>query len=151
MRIIMVILSVIWGILTISCIKDNDRCGDFEWDPVSGCIGPSMSTDSEKDAGVVPDVDGGDELDNDTSDSVPILGELCESDADCAVYNANYCNTAADDPFCTLKDCSNLPNGCPAEGYFCCVTIDPNWYPDHCMPPSVPMDLRPVLCSKIIE
>jgi hypothetical protein len=88
-------------------------------------------------------VDGG--IDSEDSPPPPILGEPCQSDADCAVYNADYCNLAATDPFCSLKDCMELPDGCPT-GFSCCVSPSPEWFLDHCMPSDIYEEIKEMLC-----
>jgi hypothetical protein len=151
MRPFMVILSIICCVLPISCIQGDDRCGNLISDKSLGtCLRPFESTDADtgakKDGGVA---DGGGDSDSDgdgdSESPPPVLGESCSSDAECAVYNANYCNLAATPPFCTLRDCTAPQNRCPA-GYDCCVSPTPDWYPDHCMPSDIYEVMKEQLC-----
>jgi hypothetical protein len=143
MRPTIVTLFILEMILSVSCMLDDNRCGSFEWDPISeNCIQKfdTGGSDSEPNDGGV--IDGGE----DSEDSSPIImGQPCQSDAECDEYNTNYCNLAADEPFCTFKDCTALPDGCPS-GYSCCVSISPDWYPDHCMQEEIYEQVKELLC-----
>lgn len=143
MRPMIVILITLWLVLSTSCLDNNNRCGKLKFDQsTTYCVRPFDSTDpgpgDDKDGG---DADGG----GDSEAPSPVLGASCTSDAECAVYNANYCNLAASEPFCTLSDCTALPDGCPS-GYDCCVSISPDWYPDHCMPSATYAVMKENLC-----
>jgi hypothetical protein len=148
MRLFMVILSIICSVLPISCIKGNDdRCGNLVYDEeLASCLRPFESTDADtsakEDGGVV---DAGGSSDSENESPPPILGEPCASDAECVVYNANYCNLAATPTFCTLKDCTTPQYHCPAD-YECCVSPTPDWYPDHCMPSDIYEVMKEQLC-----
>ena len=113
----------------IGCsIDDGDRCPDGyhydpeglaclvcaedeTWDPVNyACVGTS---DSDS------DVDAGDDGGPPTG-----LGEPCDSDEDCAEYEASMCaiNPLTEEGvYCTLEDCT--PADCP-EGWQCCDCLD---------------------------
>jgi hypothetical protein len=128
MRAMMTILCTVWAVALISCIDDDDRCGDLEWQEANlWCQG---ATDTSV-------VDTGTGAGTDTAtDSMPapILGEACNSDADCTQYNADYCLIAPQGGnFCTLKNCSATPDNCP-DGYTCCVMSPDSGFVTHCMP-----------------
>lgn len=122
MRVITTILCTVWAVALISCIDDDDRCGDLKWDETNRwCAGEIDTTPAVVDTAT-------------DSGSAPVLGEVCNSDADCAQYNANYCLLATgQDNFCTLKNCSTTPNNCPS-GYTCCGQPPGTAYETHCMP-----------------
>jgi len=130
-------LIVVLGCLSIaiSCVDADDRCGDYEWNPA-------------KRACHIPDdtVASGNDTESD-SDLTPQMAAPCDADADCAQYNTDYCLIVAPDPgFCTLKNCTSLPNGCPT-GYVCCVSVFTNMFVDHCMPEDAFDELGGTLCA----
>ncbi len=104
-------------IVAVGCELDpDDRCQDgFYWDEdVLSCR--LVEVDTEPDAG--PDPDAGTDTDTNTTSGI---GTQCYSDADCADFEANYCQLHPLEPenpgVCTFKDC--LPGECPT-GYLCC-------------------------------
>ena len=141
MRAIMTILCTVWAVALISCIDDDDRCGDLKWDETNRwCAGEidTSALDTGTGAGTDTATDSG---------PPPVLGEVCNSDADCAKYNANYCLLATGrDNFCTLKNCSATPNNCPS-GYTCCGQPPGTAYETHCMPNEIYNEMGAQLCQ----
>ncbi len=124
----------------LSCIDDEDRCSDGQTlDSFWGACVEETPPEPAADAGDTPD--GGD------TGGEAVLGEACEADEDCAVYNADYCLILPSDTkgFCSLKDCSNDPDDCPS-GYACCIAPDDAFYPTHCMAEEVFTDSGAMLC-----
>ncbi len=124
-------------ILVTSCaIPDNERCGDgYFYDVEKKACKEIKSTDTGTDT---ENKDGGvhDSGAEDAGYTPPTgMGEYCESQEDCADYEADYCVL---DPFtqaggCTIKNCTEEPDNCP-PGWTCCNFPDSFMYPDICMP-----------------
>lgn len=109
-------------------IDDADRCSegyhydpkglackvceeDQTWDPINYNCVDDPDTDDDADAGD----DGG---------PPSGLGEPCDSDEDCAEYEASMCAVnplTQEGVYCTLADCT--PADCP-DGWQCCDCLD---------------------------
>jgi len=128
---LLILMSI--GIFMVGCLPDDDtkKCnGDYVWNPKSeGC---DLKNES---------IDGGSPIGNDGGfgdGSAPVsgeggfseaptgMGENCSSFDDCAEYEADQCTATPYTPkgFCTVRNCSNAPDNCPA-GFICCVFKDP--------------------------
>jgi hypothetical protein len=143
MRVMMTILCTVWAVALISCIDDDDRCGDLKWEETNLWCAGEMDTSTA----VVDTTGPGTDTATDSMPA-PILGEVCNSDADCAQYNANYCLPAqGQDNFCTLKNCSATPNNCPS-GYSCCVISPGTGYETHCMPNETYTTMGAQICEQ---
>jgi hypothetical protein len=60
------------------------------------------------------------------------LGASCESSADCAGYDATYCETFQSHT-CFIQNCTSDPGICPA-GWSCCETVTRYGLPTLCLP-----------------
>jgi hypothetical protein len=60
------------------------------------------------------------------------LGATCQSSADCAAYQATYCETFQSHT-CLIQDCAANPSICPA-GWGCCTSVTRYGLPTLCIP-----------------
>ncbi len=141
---------VVATVFFASCaIPDDERCGDdFFYDEETKSCKQTTPADTGDDT---EEEDGGpqDSGADDAGDAISTgMGEYCESDEDCAGYDADFC---ALDPFtqaggCTIKNCIEEPDNCP-PGWVCCNFPDGFMYPDICMPESRYDIYGPTACT----
>ncbi len=120
-----------------SCVpEDDERCRNgFYFEMNTGCLKEiDTATDTEEDA-----EDDAGITDSGPGNSPTGLGVECETDAECAGYDADFCAhdpTAPGGPgACTIKDCAGIPDKCPDDlGLACCRFEAVGGYPSMCIP-----------------
>ncbi len=108
-------------VLVASCsIDDENRCLDgFVYAKMSKTCIPEDTGSADTETGSGADA-GGDEDSGAAGDGGSTgLGEYCETQEECAPYEADYCavNPLTGEGSCTYQDCD--ATSCPA-GYTCC-------------------------------
>lgn len=106
------------SVLSIGCLPDGEeRCsGNYDWDPEHKSCREKQDT-----SGASIDVfDGGF---GDGGQDPSGIGVPCESEEDCSEYKADFCAGLmfGFERYCTISDCNDTTNSCPA-GYFCCIS-----------------------------
>jgi hypothetical protein len=98
------------GLLAVGCLVDDDnKCGEHQvpWDNDLRCVCAEGYTVSA-DGGCAP-----------MAANAPTgVGKPCASDADCAAFDADYCELAVGKT-CRVKNCMRNPSNC-FEGFDCC-------------------------------
>ena len=132
-KIWLVLLAVVVVFAPVAC-EDNDDIHDGGADG-----GGDTDTDTDADTDADTDSDTDSDTDGDAGDDdggVPTgLGEPCtETDNACAAYEANYCawNPQTSTGYCTVINCSQTPDDCPADYHCCDFTFTPE-APNFCV------------------
>ena len=111
-------------------MSDGDRCPNgYHYDPINTVCEVCAEDEVWNETTYACEADTDSGTDTGTGGEAPTgLGEPCQSDADCAGYEADFCavNPMSGDGYCTIEDCAL--GECPAP-YLCCDCTESTMLP----------------------